>query len=78
MHCVLIKWYNDVTQIRFTPYKFFEIYKHEKIFLKILAIYNYITIIINEGGEIENKQIKTNSSNLFSSLKISDYKLLRS
>ena len=28
----------------------FKLYKHEKIFLKILAIYNYITIIINEGG----------------------------
>lgn len=50
----------------------FKLYKHEKIFLKILAIYNYITIIINEGGEI-NKQIKTNSSNLFSSLKIRYY-----
>ena len=36
----------------------FKLYKHEKIFLKILAIYNYITIIINEGGEIKNKQIK--------------------
>ena len=51
----------------------FKLYKHEKIFLKILAIYNYITIIINEGGEIRNKQIKTNSSNLFSSLKIRYY-----
>ena len=72
MHCVLIKWYNDVMQIRYTPYKFFEIYKHEKIFLKILAIYNYITIIINEGGR-NKKQTnkKTNSSNLLSSLKIS-------
>lgn len=29
----------------------FKLYKHEKIFLKILAIYNYITIIINEGGK---------------------------
>ena len=64
MQCVLIKWYNEIMQIRYTPYKFFEIYKHEKIFLKILAIYNYITIIINERGEIKTKQIKTNSSNL--------------
>lgn len=45
----------------------------KKYFLKILAIYNYITIIISEGGEIRNKQIKTNSSNLFSSLKIRYY-----
>lgn len=50
----------------------FKLYKHEKIFLKILAIYNYITIIINEGGG-NKKQTKTNSSNLLSSLKIRYY-----
>ena len=54
----------------YTLQALFKLYKHEKIFLKILAIYNYITIIINEGGGIKNKQIKTNSSNLLSSLKI--------
>ena len=34
----------------------FKLYKHEKIFLKILVIYNYITIIINEGGEIKTNK----------------------
>ena len=42
----------------YTLQALFKLYKHEKIFLKILAIYNYITIIINEGGEIKNKQNK--------------------
>ena len=51
----------------------FKLYKHEKIFLKILAIYNYITIIINEGREIKNKQIKDKLMQFISSLKIRYY-----
>ena len=58
MQYVLIKWYNDVIQIMHTPCKLFLNYINmKKIFLKILAIYNYITIIINEGGGNKNKQI---------------------
>lgn len=68
MQCVLIKWYNDIMKIRKTPYKIFEIYKHEKIFLKILAIYNYITIIINEGGGNKKQTNKKISSCSLSAL----------
>ena len=50
----------------------FKLYKHEKIFKKKLAIYIYITIIINEGGN-KNKKQKNKFKQFVSSLKISYY-----